>query len=52
MARNSTGVYEFDSIARGHHVYKTVWTPLIGEAVWVMQDLDWADTNANTMNML
>ena len=41
MVGNSTGVYKFDSIARGHHIYKTVWTPLIDEMVWVMQDLDW-----------
>ena len=52
MVGNSTGVYEFDSITRGHHIYKTVWTPLINETLQVMQDLDWADTNVNTMNTL
>ena len=23
--------YDIDSVVRGHHVYKTVWTPVIGE---------------------
>ena len=25
------GVYEKESVVRGHHIYKTVWTPVIGE---------------------
>ena len=29
MAGGSTSVYEFDSVVRGQHVYKSVWTPLI-----------------------
>ena len=29
MVGSSTGVFEFDSVVRGHHVYKTVWTPAI-----------------------
>ena len=24
-------VYEVDSIVRGHHVFKKIWTPFIGE---------------------
>ena len=28
MAGASTSVYEFDSVVRGQHVYKSVWTPL------------------------
>ena len=28
MASDSTGVYEFDNVVRGQHVYKSVWTPL------------------------
>ena len=28
MAGTSTSVYEFDSVARGQHVYKSVWTLL------------------------
>ena len=28
MASASTNVYEFDSVVRGHHVYKSVWAPL------------------------
>ena len=31
MAGTNTGVYEFDSVVRGLHIYKTVWTPLIDE---------------------
>ena len=29
MAGASTGVYKFNSAVRVHHVYETVWTPLI-----------------------
>ena len=36
----STSVYEFD---RGHHVYTTVWTPLIDEMLQVVQE----DTNTH-----
>ena len=28
MAGASTSVYEFDSVVRGQHVYKSVWTSL------------------------
>ena len=28
MAGASTSVYKFDSVVRGQHVYKTVWTSL------------------------
>ena len=28
MAGASTSVYEFDSVIRGQHVYKSVWTSL------------------------
>ena len=28
MADTSTSVYEFDSVVRGQHVYKSVWTSL------------------------
>ena len=28
MAGASNSVYEFDSVVRGQHVYKSVWTPL------------------------
>ena len=30
----STDVYEFDSVVRGHHAYKTAWTLLIDE-MWI-----------------
>ena len=35
MAGDNTGVYEFDSVVRGLHAYKTVWTPLIDETLQV-----------------
>ena len=28
MAVASTSVHEFDKVVRGHHVYKSAWTPL------------------------
>ena len=28
MAGASTSVYEFDSVVRGQHIYKSVWTSL------------------------
>ena len=28
MAGARTNVYEFDSMVRGQHVYKSAWTPL------------------------
>ena len=28
MAGASTSVYEFDSIVKGQHIYKSAWTPL------------------------
>ena len=31
MAGASTSVYKFDSVVRGQHVYKSVWTSLNNE---------------------
>ena len=28
MADASTNVYEFDSVVKGQHIYKSAWTPL------------------------
>jgi len=25
--------YDIDSVVQGHHVYKTIWTPVIGEQI-------------------
>ena len=30
MAGASTSVYELDSVVRGQHIYKSVWTSLTG----------------------
>ena len=40
MAGTSTScsVYDFDSIVRGHHVYKTIWTPVIYETLQVARE--------------
>ena len=37
----SCSVYEFDSVVRGHHIYKTVWTAMIDETLQVALE----DTN-------
>ena len=44
MADISTSVYEFDSVVRGHHIYKTVWTQPIDE----MLQVAWEDTNKHS----
>lgn len=31
--------YSFDSFVRGHHVYKDIWTPTIGESLHCMREL-------------
>ena len=52
MAGASTDVLEFDSMARGQHVYKTVWTPLIDEALQMCGTLVQEEIPMNMMNML
>ena len=32
-------VYEVDSIVRGHHVFKEIWTPFIGEDLECKRDV-------------
>ena len=32
------GVYEKESVVRGHHIYKSVWTPVIGEELSVERE--------------
>ena len=34
------GVYEKESVVRGHHIYKTVLTPVIGEELPVEREED------------
>ena len=46
MAGTSTDIYKFNTVIRGHHIYKTVWTPLIDETLQVWK------IPMNTMNML
>ena len=33
-------VYEKESVVRGHHVYKAIWTPVIGEELEVKTEED------------
>ena len=35
---DSDSVLEFDSVVRGHHIYKAVWTPVIDETLQVAQE--------------
>ena len=36
----SDAIYLYESVIRGHHVYKDVWTPSIGEILQVARDTD------------
>ena len=43
MTSSSSGVSGaalcvYDSVIRGHHVYKTIWTPYIGETLLAQKD--------------
>ena len=38
MAGTSTSVYKFHGVVRGHHIYKTVWIPVIDETLQVVQE--------------
>ena len=40
MAGASTSTYEINSMVQGHHVYKTIWTPLLSEALEVGREDD------------
>ena len=42
MADASISVYEFDTMVRGQHVYKSVWTPLTDK---VHKYIMWEDGN-------
>ena len=39
-ARASTGVYEFNSVVIGKHIYKCVWTPLIDKIISALMQED------------
>ena len=47
MVGSSTGVCEFDSVVRGHFVYKTVCIPAIDETLQVVQE----ETNNQSTTM-
>ena len=37
-AGDEEAVFHLESTIRGHHVYKTIWTPTVGEALQVVQE--------------
>ena len=38
MAASETEAYSLDSVVRGHHVYKSVWTPTVGEELCYLKN--------------
>jgi len=38
MTGTSTHTYKIDNVVRGHHVYKAIWTPLLGEMLNVERE--------------
>ena len=47
MASEGSDSYEKTSVIRGHHIYKSVWTPFIGEELVVeAEDGNEHDKNA------
>ena len=33
-----TGVYLHESVVRGHHIYKRVWSPIIGDVLELLRE--------------
>ena len=58
MAGASTSVYEFDSVIRGQHIYKSVWTSLTDwcsktrKCIPVQEDNERDKYAMNVINML
>lgn len=38
MASATLSDFEFESVVRGHHVYKGLWTPVVGEGLEVQRE--------------
>ena len=38
MATSGAAICIYDSVIRGHHVYKVIWTPYIGEMLLVRKE--------------
>ena len=38
MAESSSSYFTVDSVIRGHHIYKDVWTPYVGEELSLEQE--------------
>ena len=35
----SHGTFSTDSVIRGHHAYKDIWTPIVGEELMCQREL-------------
>ena len=38
LKRNFVSEEQFTSVIRGHHIYKSVWTPTLGEKLKCLED--------------
>ena len=41
MTGTSTHAFEIDNMVRSHHIYKAIWTHLLGETL----EVEWEDEN-------
>ena len=46
MASQTASVYVLESIVRGHHVYKRMWTPHLGEQLRIQSEENENDPRA------
>ena len=52
MAGTITSVYEFDSVVRGQHIYKSVWTSLTDWCIKTHKCIPWCVKTTNMINTL
>ena len=51
-ARMASDKYEKASVVKGHHVYKSIWTPVIGQELQVKPEDDNESNTTNTPFLL
>ena len=39
-SQSADGLYVMESVVRGHHVYKRIWTPCVGEQLQLKHEED------------
>lgn len=39
MKMADTQTYAYSSVIRGHHVYKSVWTPVVGKTLQELKEI-------------